>query len=159
MTIPLLEQCLFSIILMLMLFCEHVPNLAVLRLLLHNNCQHNWHFRILNFYHFALTFFINFLKENNNLNNINWLIKNLKTLWYFFTDRVQLSNRATTRKQFIFYHSLFMSSYYSFDWKGRVDLRVTLWVWTYGWFWDFQFRSINFVDILDLSQWKVISRK
>lgn len=102
MTIPLLEQCLFSIILMLMLFCEHVPNLAVLRLLLHNNCQHNWHFRILNFYHFALTFFINFLKENNNLNNINWLIKNLKTLWYFFTDRVQLSNRATTRKQFIF---------------------------------------------------------
>ena len=120
LTIPLLEQCLFSIIRML-LFSEQVPNLVALTLLLQNTCQHNWYFGILIFYHVALMFFIGFLKQSNNLNNINWLIKNLKTLWYFFTDRVHLSNRTNTRRQFIFYHSVPMSSWYSFDWKGWVE--------------------------------------
>lgn len=61
LTIPLLEQCLFWKILMLM-FSEEVSNHAVLIFLLQNTCQHNWYFDILNFYHFALMFFIDFLK-------------------------------------------------------------------------------------------------
>ena len=49
-----------------------------------------------------------------------------KTLWHLFMDRVQLPKvyRATTRKQFTFYHSVLKNSWYPFD-QPRKDERLT----------------------------------
>ena len=49
-----------------------------------------------------------------------------KTLWSLFMDRVQLPKvyRATTRRQFIFYHSVPKNSWYPFD-QPQKDRRLT----------------------------------
>ena len=74
--------------------------------------------------------------KNPNLGNIQilfiaanvlfWVSSSKKTLWHLFMDRVQLPKvyRATTRKQFTFYHSVLKNSWYPFD-QPRKDERLT----------------------------------
>ena len=73
---------------------------------------------------------------NPNLRNIHivfiaanvifWVSSSKKALWPLFMDRVQLPKvyRATTRRQFIFYHSVPKNSWYPFD-QPQKDRRLT----------------------------------
>ena len=56
----------------------------------------------------------------------NFTLKKYKLYGPFFMDRVQLSQgyRATTRRQFTFYHSVTRSSWYSFN-QSRKDERLS----------------------------------